>query len=66
VLKGTVKVMDAILSDTERKDLIVKQVENSDFSFTIKDEDINMDDLTLLRQKFYKSDIVGHKTSFLK
>jgi hypothetical protein len=47
--------MDAMLSDTKRKNVIVKQVENSDFSFTIKEEDINMDGLSLLRQKIHKS-----------
>ena len=53
-LSSSVKVMDAILSDTERKNVIVKQVENADFSFTIKEEDVNMDGLSLLRQKFHK------------
>ena len=49
--------MDVILLDHIEKEDIVKQVEKSDFSFTIDKQDINMDSLESLKPKFHQHGI---------
>jgi hypothetical protein len=56
-LSSSVKVLDVILLDHIEKEDIVKQVEKSDFSFTIDKQDINMDSLESLKPKFHQHGI---------
>ncbi|CAB3995548.1 Hypothetical predicted protein [Paramuricea clavata] len=56
-LSSSVKVLDVILLDHIEKEDIVKQVEKSDFSFTIDKQDINMDSLEYLKPKLHQHGI---------